>query len=155
MRRLIVLRHAKSAYPDGVADFDRPLNERGRRDAPVAGQWIKDNVGSVDLAVCSTAVRAQETWQLAGVSTKDTQHEPRIYEASTGDLLDVVQRLPADAHTVVLIGHSPGLSMLVSALSGIPTDLKTAAIAVLEFDGDWASIDSANVDLTATAKPRG
>lgn len=154
-RRLIVLRHAKSAYPDGVADHDRPLNDRGRRDAPAAGRWIADNVGALDLTVCSTATRAQQTADLAGVSTKDTRDEPRVYDASTGDLLDVVQSLPSTAATVLVIGHSPGLSMLVSALSGVQTELKTSGIAVLEFDGDWSEIDAAQVALTATATPRG
>lgn len=154
-RRLVVLRHAKSAYPDGIADHDRPLNDRGRRDAPAAGRWIAGNVGAVDLTICSTATRAQLTRALAGVSTKDSRDEPRIYEASTGHLLDVVQGLPDNAATVLLIGHSPGLSMLVSALSGVRTELKTSGIAVLEFDGDWADIAAADVELTATAKPRG
>lgn len=154
-RRLVVLRHAKSDWSHEVPDHDRPLAERGRRDAPAAGRWIAANVGTVDLAVCSTATRAQQTWQLAGVSTKDVRDEPRIYEASTGDLLDVVQGFPDEAATVVVIGHNPGLSMLVSALSGVRTELKTAGIAVLEFDGSWSGTGAAGVELTATAKPRG
>jgi len=61
-RRLILLRHAKSAWPVGVGDHDRPLARRGRREAPLAGRWLNENAREIDLAVCSSANRTRQTW---------------------------------------------------------------------------------------------
>ena len=63
MRQLLLLRHAKSAWPDGVPDSQRPLNNRGRRDARAAGQWLRENVGGLGAVVCSPAQRTRETFQ--------------------------------------------------------------------------------------------
>src|ERR1700735_5163878 len=94
-RRLILLRHAKSAWPDDVPDHDRPLAPRGRRDAPVAGRWLRQSDHVPDRVLCSTARRARETWQLAEEklgADPQTLLEERVYNASTADLLDLARR---------------------------------------------------------------
>ncbi len=158
-RTLVILRHAKSDWPEGVPDEQRPLANRGRRDAAAAGRWLRDEVGRIDLVVCSPAVRARQTWQLAAAELA-RQPQPRltederVYAASADELYGVVQDLPDRAGTVLLIGHNPGLQDLVELLSGQPCELKTAAIAVLSWPGRWLDGAPGKAALDAGATPR-
>lgn len=156
-RRLVVLRHAKSAWPDGVADHERPLAGRGRREAPLAGRWLAEHVDRIDLVVCSSAVRARQTWERAGAElgrAPETRVDERVYAASARTLLAVVRALPDAARTVLVIGHNPGLEDLVENLCGVPGELKTSAIAVLSGRGDWAGVTPNWARLDAAATPR-
>ncbi len=155
---LVLLRHAKSATPDGVDDADRPLAGRGRRDAPVAGRWVREHVPGVAAVVCSPALRTLQTWQLVAPELGGTpafRTEPRIYGASVRELVTVVRGLPATARVVLLIGHNPGLSELVEKLSGAALDLKTSSIAVLRGEGDWSAAGAGWAELVESAQPRG
>ena len=96
MPTLVLLRHAKSAYPDGVADHDRPLSERGLREAPVAGELLVERLPSVDLALVSSGLRAQQTWQaVSRRSTRLGSEALRPVPGDTEELLAVVRHLPA------------------------------------------------------------
>ncbi|MFD6326914.1 SixA phosphatase family protein [Streptomyces sp. NPDC058442] len=167
-RRLVVLRHAKSAWPDGVADRDRPLAARGRRDAPAAGRAIAGTVGLPGLVLCSTAVRTRETWELAAEqwdTSVPVRYEPRLYAADAPALLAVLHEVPADIGTLLLIGHNPGLADLVLALAGdgvddtldrVRTKFPTSAIAVLSWRGaGWPDLVPGTALLTAMTVPRG
>ncbi|MEI6360616.1 MAG: histidine phosphatase family protein [Actinomycetes bacterium] len=153
--RLLLVRHAKSDYPLGVADHDRPLNERGRRDAPFIGSWIAKNVtlasGERPLILVSSANRAQLTWARAtngladGWLDADVRTEPRIYEAGLTTLLDIVGALPEDVSTAVIVGHNPTLCDFVArtcvevALQLEATaKFPTSSVAVLETGLAWA-----------------
>jgi phosphohistidine phosphatase len=154
--RLLLVRHAKSDYPLGVTDHDRPLNDRGRRDAPFIGSWIAKNVplseGTRPLILVSSANRAQLTWGRArngltgGWLAADERTEPRIYEAGLTTLLDLVRELPEELHTAVLVGHNPTLRDVV-AMTCADDDLQqqaivkfpTSAVAVLVTDLPWAA----------------
>src|SRR5689334_23158709 len=110
-RRLVLLRHAKSAWPDAVPDLKRPLNERGRRDAPAAGRWLREYIDDLGAVVCSPARRTRETWALVAAELDGPPSptlDERIYGAPPDDLLAVVRDLPDDAGTALLIGHNPG-----------------------------------------------
>jgi phosphohistidine phosphatase len=157
-RTLVVLRHAKSDWPEGVPDDERPLALRGRRDAPAAGRWLRDRVGGIDVAVCSPAVRARQTWELAAAELDPPPRvveDERVYEGSLDTLVSVVQDIPAAAGTAVLVGHNPGLQELVELLTGEGRELKTSAIAVLTWPGEWADAGPRVASLAARAKPRG
>ena len=166
MRTLILLRHAKSAYPPGVSDHDRPLADRGRRDAPAAGEWLASHCAAPDLVLVSTARRAQETWDLAKPHLPafgDVRDEGRIYEAATPVLRDIVATLPGSAGTVLVVGHNPALEDLAVSLAtdGVPDALgsmamkyPTCGIAVLTGDGAWADM-LRHARLAAFAVPRG
>ncbi|HEX4703801.1 MAG TPA: histidine phosphatase family protein [Pseudonocardiaceae bacterium] len=156
MHTLVVLRHAKSAWPADVADQDRPLNERGRRDAPAAGRWLSSNAPAIDLAICSPAARAVQTWQLvaAEVSQPEYRLDDRIYDASVERLLDIVRELPDAASTVLLIGHNPGLTDLVHTLTSETIELKTSSIAVLNGPDCWADINH-GATMAGFETPRG
>jgi len=154
----VILRHAKSDWPDGVPDERRPLAKRGQRNAPAAGRWLRDQVGRIDLAVCSPAVRARQTWELAGAELSPAPRvveDERVYAAPADALLGVVQGLPDDAATAVLVGHNPGLQDLVELLSGEVRELKTSAIAVLSWAGTWLDAGPRVAALDAHARPRG
>jgi phosphohistidine phosphatase len=150
-RRLILLRHAKSAWPD-VADHDRPLAGRGRRAAPAAGRWLRQSGYVPDLVLCSTALRARETWQLVekelGADPRTT-FEQRVYGASAAELLDLARQTPSSVRTLMIVGHEPTMSDLTlelvgdeggSALDRVRAKFPTAAIAILTFAGSWPEL---------------
>lgn len=157
-RVLTVLRHAKSAWPEGVPDRERPLAERGRADAPAAGKWLREREPFFELVLCSPAIRARQTWELvAGELTEVpfVRYEERLYDATAGGLLAVTHDLSDAARSVLLIGHNPGLSDLVTGLTGTPHELKTASIAVLRWSGEWLDAAPGTAQLLASARPRG
>jgi phosphohistidine phosphatase len=151
-----MLRHAKSAYPDGVDDHDRPLNARGERDARRAGELLSESY-TFDRVLVSTAVRAQQTWQLVGRSLPGAAAEslPALYLATRDELLDVVQQLPADSGNALVVGHNPGLEECVSALCGVPTVLKTSTFAVLTSALAWGRWGWGAAHLDAAVVARG
>jgi phosphohistidine phosphatase len=157
-RRLIVLRHAKSDWPDGVPDHDRPLADRGRREAALAGKWLGKYPADLDLVVCSSATRARRTWkhvsrQLTG--TPELRIDDRLYAASERRLVGVLRELPESAHTVLFIGHNPGLEDVVAALTGVWCPLKTSSIAVLSSRSRWADAGFRWGRLDVSVTPRG
>jgi phosphohistidine phosphatase len=158
VKRLVVLRHAKSAWPDGVPDAERPLNPRGRRDAPAAGRWIREHVGHLDAVICSPAARTRQTWRLVAAELDrppDAVFDDRIYEAGVGSLRAVVGEFPDDVGTALLVGHNPGVAGLVGALTGEEPEMKTSAIAVVELDGPWSGAEPGRARLVEYATPRG
>lgn len=157
-RRLVIVRHAKSDWTDGGPDADRPLAARGRADAPALGRWLGDQVGRIDLVLCSPAVRARQTWQLAAAEldpVPPVRQDERLYGAGAAELLAIIRDLPAAAGTALLVGHNPGLADLVRLLSGEPVELKTAAVAVLRWPGTWSDAAPRTAELAGRAKPRG
>jgi phosphohistidine phosphatase len=178
-RQLILLRHAKSDWPD-VPDRDRPLAKRGRRDAPRIGRWLHEHGYQPDVVVVSAATRTRQTWDLVAPElggSPAVHFEPRAYAASALTLLYLAQELPARYRTALLIGHNPGLSELATSLAAPPesdrataptesdmaTDngprpavsLPTAAVAVFEFSGDWPSLTPGHARLISLTTPAG
>jgi phosphohistidine phosphatase len=157
-RRLTVLRHAKSDWPDGVIDHERPLGPRGRREAPLAGRWLQEHVGGIDLVVCSSAERVRQTWALVASELDpipDARFDERLYDATVGSLIAVARGLPDECGSALFIGHNPGLEDLVSVLTGGYCVLKTSSIAVMSGEGPWTGVapDWATLDAEATARP--
>src|SRR3712207_3973487 len=111
MRRLMLLRHAKAAPPDGMADIDRPLAERGRQALPHVAAHLADEQLFPDLALVSTARRARETWDAVAPRLGDVpvRFEPRIYEAPPERLLAVVRNVEPEVRTLLMVGHNPGV----------------------------------------------
>jgi phosphohistidine phosphatase len=151
-RQLILLRHAKSDWPD-VPDRERPLAKRGRRDAPRIGRWLHEHGYQPDVVVVSAAQRTRQTWDLIAPELDGSpavRFEPRAYAASALTLLYLAQELPSRYRTALFIAHNPGLSDLAASLAEPATttdngprpaiNMPTAAVAVLEFSGDWPSL---------------
>ncbi|KPI11142.1 putative phosphohistidine phosphatase, SixA [Actinobacteria bacterium OK074] len=168
LRRLVVLRHAKSAWPDGVPDHERPLAPRGRRDAPVAGGALAAADLLPDLALCSTAVRARQTWELAAGqwgTPPPVRLDERLYGADVPELLAAVREVPDRVGTLLLVGHNPGLEDLVLDTAGdgvgdtldrVRLKFPTSAIAVLAWYGaSWHDLAPGAALLTDVTVPRG
>jgi len=160
-RRLILLRHAKSDWPD-VPDRDRPLAKRGRRDAPVIGRWLHDHGYLPDTVICSAARRTRQTWELVAPEvggSPSVTFEPRAYAASAMTLLYLVRELPATSRTAMLIGHNPGVAELATSLAlppdgdDAPIRFPTAAVAILDVSGDWADLAPGQARLLDHATP--
>jgi len=160
-RRLILLRHAKSDWPD-VPDQDRPLAKRGKRDAPVIGRWLHDHGYLPDAVICSAARRTQQTWELVARElggSPSVTFEPRAYAASALTLLNLVRELPAASRTAMLVGHNPGVAELATSLAqppdhdDAPIRFPTAAVAVLDVSGDWADLSPGQARLLDYATP--
>ncbi|MGH3766239.1 MAG: SixA phosphatase family protein [Pseudonocardiaceae bacterium] len=157
-RRLILLRHAKSAWPPETPDALRPLAERGLRDAPAIGRWLRTHIDRIDLVVCSPAVRAAQTWELAAAelaATPHVRHDERLYGASAAELLTVAHQLPEQASTAALVGHNPGLEDLLALLTGVDELLKTSAIAVMTAPVSWETAHPDSWTLEMLVTPRG
>ncbi|MBD0709912.1 MULTISPECIES: SixA phosphatase family protein [unclassified Streptomyces] len=152
-RRIVLLRHAKADW-NQESDHERPLAERGRADAPLVGRKLAGTGVGFDLALCSTALRTRETWKLAVPALSErprTVYEERLYEASLGELIALLNEVSDEVSDLLVIGHNPGMHALADALTGEAegdllarmnrSGFPTAALAVLTFNGSWKSVE--------------
>ena len=158
---LLVMRHAKAAWPDGVGDHDRPLAERGRRDAPQVGRWLGEQGLVPDLVLCSDARRTRETAALvlqglAETGAVDVPVQPTadLYEASVESVLNVVAGVPEDIRRVLVVGHEPTSSQVTAVLTGSAPAFPTAAVAVVSLPCGWGDIGAGTGSLHAFRTPK-
>lgn len=141
-RRLIIMRHAKSAWNSGAhSDHERPLNSRGRRDAPHLGKLIAGRGYTPAMVVSSDATRTRETWD--GLMQALPDLEPRftdaLYLSGLAAIRAEIGKIADDVPSLLILGHNPGFSMAASWLTGDDIELKTAFAAVLETEGhSWS-----------------
>ena len=146
MKTLLILRHAKSSWKDtSLADHDRPLNKRGKRDAPRMGKFLREQDLVPDRIISSTAKRARNTATAVAKAChcKDkVELTSEFYHAGPGSYLAVLQSVPDDNHRVMVVGHNPGMEGLVTHLTGRMETMSTAALAhvVLPIE-KWAELD--------------
>lgn len=168
MPRLLLLRHAKSAWDvPGVDDFDRPLNSRGRRAAPLMGRHIAAHALIPERVLCSTARRTRET--LAGLlpylaADLDIRLTRELYDSSATQYFDVVRALGGAARVLLVVGHNPSLQELAIDLVGtgnpaladaVRTELPTASLVVIDFaERKWSEIQSQGGRIVAYFRPR-
>ena len=133
MKTLLVLRHAKSSWNEpALDDHERPLNKRGRRDAPRMGELVREYGLIPDVVLSSDAVRARLTAEAVAEAARyagEILLDPRLYLASPADILSLLPAVPENAGTVMIVGHNPGLEKLVEHLTGERQDMPTAALA--------------------------
>jgi phosphohistidine phosphatase len=162
MLRLLLIRHAKSDWGDeALPDRDRPLNKRGRRDAPRMGAWVAAQGLTPAEALCSDARRTRETLELmlpAWVPAPRVEHLAALYHAAPEAMLAALGR--ATARTVALIGHNPGIGQFASRLArrapahGRWDDYPTCAVAALAFDvTHWPLLREGQGEVLAFAIP--
>jgi phosphohistidine phosphatase len=161
VRTLVLLRHAKAANPDRVADVDRPLTARGHADAAAAGAWLAAKGLRPTAVLCSPARRTRETWhgvQVAlGEDTAPVTYEPGLYEGGTAETLRLVRGTAEDVEVLLVVGHNPTVSMVSAALdpaSDGDGGLRTAGLAVHRVDGSWAQVGPTPAPLVATHTAR-
>jgi phosphohistidine phosphatase len=140
LKTLLLMRHAKSSWNDpDLSDHDRPLNKRGKQDAPRMGRWLAEHGLTPDVIVTSTARRARKTAKLvAEACGYDAQlvESPGLYQASPDHWTNIVQTLPETAARVLCVGHNPGLEELLTQWFAKEVPMPTGAIAVLTLDVD-------------------
>lgn len=161
---LVLLRHAKSAYPDGAADHERPLAPRGEREAGLAGDWLRATLPRIDLVLCSTATRARQTLARTGIDTP-VRYVERLYGATPGMVIDEINGVPDEVSTLLVVGHEPTMSSVAVGLAGaegtntdaveaISEKFPTSAIAVLEVRGFWKDLELGGAVLVDFHVPR-
>lgn len=166
MKRLTLLRHAKSGDDGTVArDFDRPLNAKGRRAARAIGRYMRDQALRFDAVEASPAMRVAETLQeveaVYGLGLAPAW-EKTLYLATPDELLDAVHQAPAEAESLLLVGHNPGLEQLVlrlvaagDARGEVAIKYPTASLAEMVFPVDrWADVADGGGELTRFVRPR-
>lgn len=159
MKKLYILRHAKSSWDNPIlADFDRPLNERGIKTADFMGNFLLKQDFQPELILTSPATRAQETANIVKKSAKfraEIKLEENIYEASPQTLVKVVSELNENVQTVLLVGHNPGLEGLIKFLTNEIQSMPTAGLAIVELNIDkWKEIDSNCGTLQDLTRPK-
>ena len=154
MKELLILRHAKSSWDQPwMSDLDRPLNERGKRDAPIMAQKLQDNGGAPQAIICSPAQRTRATAAIFMHSLKLVPEklniEPNLYESSTLKVDQIVKELPANIDRVLLVGHNPVLTDWINRYAEYMIDnLPTCGLAWFTFDIDsWQDISFENGKL--------
>jgi phosphohistidine phosphatase len=163
MRTLVLMRHAKSDYPDGVPDHERPLAARGIREAGLAGDWLRGHAPQIDAVLCSSAVRTRQTLARTGVPAP-VSYLDRLYGASPGDVIDEINKVGEDVSTLLVVGHEPTTSHLALGLAGPASDRSsaeqiarkypTSAIAVLAVAGPWSGLQLSGAELVSFHVPR-
>jgi phosphohistidine phosphatase len=168
MKRLAILRHAKSSWDEpGLDDFDRPLNDRGWKAARRIGRELKQRGLRFDLVLSSTAARTRET--IDGVQEKydfkaPIMFEPRLYGAGEAVLLEIVRGLDEKVKAPLIVGHNPGLQLLIAKLTRddskglrqrIAGKFPTAALAILELPAKrWVEVEPGNGEVVELILPR-
>ena len=144
-RELLLLRHGKARKRKQGSDFERPISSRGKRDAQLVATWIWRNELMPDYVISSPAARALETARKAckamGTGPQGIVEDPRIYEATTSELLQVLGDIPQTARRVLLVGHNPGLKKLLCYLDGeIDEHLPKSALAHIKLPDNWMQL---------------
>lgn len=154
MKTLILVRHAKSSWAVvGQKDEERPLNHRGKKDAPVMAERLKEKIKKVDVFVSSPAKRAKKTAkyfaEAYGVDKHDIKIEEQLYEAGVTDFYAVVKSLPDKKETAALFSHNPGITEFVNALSTMHLDnMPTCGVfAVSAAVDSWAQFAEAEKEF--------
>ena len=147
MRSLLIIRHAKSSWDDpGLDDFDRPLNKRGKRDAPEMGKRLRKADYSPDLMISSPAKRALDTCRVIAEKldypSENIRTDERLYHASTAEFLQVLSEINDKYHKVVIFGHNPGLTDFANRLNHSSIiNIPTSGMVLAELDiRSWKEI---------------
>jgi phosphohistidine phosphatase len=163
-RTLVLLRHAKSAYPDGVADHDRPLAPRGQREAGLAGDWLRADLPAIDAVLCSTATRARETLAHTAIDAP-VRYVDRLYDAVPGTVIDEITHVGDDVAVLLVVAHEPTMTQVALGLAStessntaaterISTKFPTSAMAVLRLACSWTDLELGSADLVDFHVPR-
>lgn len=163
-RTLLLMRHAKSDYPTGVADHERPLAPRGVRQAGLAGDWLRAHAPAIDGVLCSTATRTRETLRNIRIDAP-VRYSERLYASTPGTLIDEINTVDDGINTLLVIGHEPTMSALAlglgraassdtAAAERISVKFPTSAIAVLAVPCAWNGLELGGASLVDFVVPR-
>ncbi len=161
MKTLYIIRHAKSSWSDpSLNDFDRPLNQRGKRDAPFMAKLLGEQGLTPDIIISSPANRAittaREMAKGTGYPVENIVENPKLYHASANNILEVVQDID-DAHNIAfVVGHNPGMTYLANDLTDIYIDnIPTTGICAVKFEvNSWANAEPVSASLISFDYPK-
>jgi phosphohistidine phosphatase len=159
-KTLYLFRHAKSSWDDpALTDFDRPLNKRGEKAAPLMGKVMRARDVCPSIIICSPAKRTRQTAKLAlkkaGLDEAEIVFKNDLYLATTGGLLEIIHKTDDLLSTAMLIGHNPGLSELVYLLTGVEEAFPTAALACLRLNvAHWKDVRTGCGKMEWIVRPR-
>lgn len=161
MKELLLVRHAKSDWNDpSLADFDRPLNERGKREAPLMAKRLNDKKIKIDALVSSPAKRARQTCKHFakefGFKKKNIVKEPALYEAGEENFYEVVEQFKNKWDSVAIFSHNPGITSFADKLTTTHIDdMPTCSVFAIKIDIDkWANFRSAKKEFWFFDSPK-
>ena len=162
IKKLLILRHAKAAWPLGVDDHERPLAQRGHNEAPLIGRWMVEQGHIPDFILCSSALRTRQTCTWICNELGDKAPTPMlsdgIYEASATQVLSEINQLPDTITSLLVISHMPAVQNLAMRLASVESDEEsvmdmathypTSGLTVFEHEKSWAELDGRDAKLT-------
>jgi phosphohistidine phosphatase len=163
VRTLVLLRHAKAANPERMADSDRPLTARGHADAAAAGAWLRSRGLRPARVLCSPSRRTRETWHSVRVALGDAASaaevvmESALYDSGAATALDLIRATDPEVDVLIVVGHNPTVSMISTMLdpgTEVEDGLRTAGLALHSVDGDWLQCGPNRAPLTASHTAR-
>ncbi len=161
MKELWIIRHAKSSWADlNISDHDRPLNQRGKRDAPFMADFMGTQFESPELFIYSSAKRAKQTAKIfrktMQLSKNIFKQEPKFYHAPANEILHIIQGTNEDVNRIAIFGHNPGFTYLVNKLTDANHyNLATCGIAVVRSDVEfWANFGDSLCELIDLFEPK-
>jgi len=163
-RTLLLMRHAKSDWPTGPGnDFERPLTDRGNKDASRIGRWIQEHDWLPDQIICSPAKRAKQTvdhlCQKTGMDSKRVEYDKRIYDADQNHLFKMLSETNSATARLLMVGHNPSFSDLLNFLcsdstrSTVDRSMPTAALAVIALKASWSVLYQGSGELMSLILP--
>ena len=159
-KTLWVVRHAKSAWPPGVEDFERPLAQRAHRQARVASEWLASEPAPAQRVLTSPARRAAETahclCRAFGLAAQDVEDRDELYLASAAAMLNVARSLPEGIFSAAIVGHNPGITQFVNLAAGRPAlaNVPTFGMARFTAASDWRSVTWESFRLERWTSPK-
>jgi phosphohistidine phosphatase len=162
VKKLMLMRHAKSAWPVGVSDQDRPLAQRGHNEAPLVGKWMLEHGAVPDYILCSSALRTRQTctWvcDQLGDKAPTPKLEERLYHGDATQVLSVINHVPDTVTSLLVIGHMPVVQELAMRLASVKSDedavmdmashYPTSGLTVMEHELSWAELDGRDAKVT-------
>ena len=159
MKKLYIIRHAKSSWNDeDIEDFERPLNKRGKQNAPLMGEKLKEKEIMPDIIISSPAQRARSTVEIIAKKINYKQKiifNEDLYEADVTTLHNILSKIDNEKSVVFLIGHNPELNMLAEVYVGFDENIPTCGVLEVEFNCDrWKDIGANNAKLVSFDYPK-
>lgn len=159
MKKLIIIRHSKSSWKDhSLTDFNRPLNGRGKSDAPVMADYLKRKISKIDYLHSSSSVRTFETskYFINQIQFGKVEYDDALYHCSATSILNMVSSYSDDYRSVMIIAHNPGLTNLINNITNISLDnLPTTGLAEIVFNiNSWSNISYKNSNLLDLKFPK-
>ena len=159
MKRLYLIRHAKSSWKDlSLDDFERPLNKRGKRDAPFMSELLKEKNIHPDIIFTSPALRAKSTAEIIAQKLnvlEKIRFDAKIYEAGSSTLESIITNIDDRYNTLFLVGHNPGLNMLAEYYVEFERNIPTCAVLEIGFEtSNWRDISATNATLLSFEYPK-